>query len=273
MSRKLFCELGPWAYWLSSAKCRVTRRISDALSRDEFAAKRSEEPLPVLIYRHNSLILRRLGQVDMTLQENKAVNLALAAPHVSGVLLRPGETLSFWQLVGNPSARRGYRKGLTVGNGATGQGVGGGMCQFTNLLHWLALHSDLTITEHHHHDGYDLFPDFGRQVPFGVGTSIVYNYLDYRLRNDTVRTYQLLTWVDGEYLRGELRADLPQGVKYHLHAENERFVQEDGVVYRLGQVWREAVDPATGNVTARGLLRENHARVMYDTAELLIEKV
>jgi vancomycin resistance protein VanW len=30
--------------------------------------------------------------------------------------------------------------------------VGGGLCQFTNLLHWVALHSPLEIAEHHHHD-------------------------------------------------------------------------------------------------------------------------
>ncbi len=33
------------------------------------------------------------------------------------------------------------------------------MCQFTNLLHWMALHSPLTVTEHHRHSGLDLFPD------------------------------------------------------------------------------------------------------------------
>ena len=45
-------------------------------------------------------------------------------------------------------------------------------------------------------------------------------------------------------------------------------VRENGVVYRVGQVWREAVDPRTGVRVERTLLRENHARVMYDTAGL-----
>jgi len=46
-------------------------------------------------------VLRRtLGNVDLQLQENKAVNLSLAAPHINGVLIRPGETFSFWHLVG-----------------------------------------------------------------------------------------------------------------------------------------------------------------------------
>lgn len=270
MGRRLFCEMGPWAYALSSAKCRLARHVADAARRETLAGARQEEPLPVCVYRHASLIRRKLGQVDMTLQENKAVNLALAAPAVNGILIRPGETFSFWRLVGNPSARRGFQEGMTVGNGATGQGVGGGMCQFTNLLHWLALHSELTVAEHHHHDGYDLFPDCGRQVPFGVGTSIVYNYLDYRLRNDTARTYQLLTWSDGTYLRGELRADTAQSVKYHIHPEGERFVREGEAVYRLGQIWREGVDVVSGNRVFRTLLRENHARVLYDTAGLEI---
>lgn len=97
------------------------------------------------------------------------------------------------------------------------------MCQLSNLIHWLVLHSELTITEHHHHDGLDLFPDFGRQIPFGTGTSISYNYIDYRFRNDTRNTYQLRLWTDDEYLRGELRATEQQSRTFHIHAENEFF--------------------------------------------------
>jgi vancomycin resistance protein YoaR len=49
------------------------------------------------------------------------------------------------------------------------------------------------------------YSDFGRQIPFGTGTSISYNYLDYRVRNDSDNTFQLRLWVDDEYLCGELR--------------------------------------------------------------------
>ena len=57
------------------------------------------------ICRHSSLVRRTLGDVDPVLQENKAENLRLALPHVSGILIRPGETFSFWKLVGNCTAR------------------------------------------------------------------------------------------------------------------------------------------------------------------------
>ena len=69
-------------------------------------------------------------------------------------------------------------------------------CQLSNLLHWMVLHSDLTITEHHHHDRFDLFPDDGRQVPFGMGTSIVYNYLDYRVTNTSIKENAMITAIN-----------------------------------------------------------------------------
>lgn len=271
--RKLFCEIPPLAYSLSRQKCIALRRIRDFVSRTKFAHIQSDAVLPVLIYSHNSLIRRKLGNTEMGLQENKAVNLSLAAPKVNRIMIYPGETFSFWRLVGPDSEKRGYREGLTIANGRPSKGIGGGLCQFTNLIHWMVLHTELTIVEHHHHDGIDLFPDFKRQIPFGTGTSIVYNYLDYRFLNRTDRTYQLLVWSDGEYLRGELRADTPQNVSYHIHAEEEFFSEEDGAVYRNGLVYRDTIDKRTGSRLTSELIRRNHARVMYDTSDLVIRPI
>ena len=263
MARKLFCELCPFAYRLSTEKEIMKRRLKDALSHVAFAHERTSDQLPVVVYRHNSLIRRRLGNVNMQLQENKATNLALAVTHIDGLVIRPGETFSVWRQIGRTTARKGYKEGLTIAKDQPSQGIGGGLCQLSNLIHWMVLHSDLTIVEHHHHDGLDLFPDFGRQIPFGTGTSISYNYIDYRVRNDTDTPYQLRLRVDGEYLYGELRATDPQPHTFHIHAENEFFSREEGVVYRNGQVFRDTIDRATGRILSSDLIRTNHARVMY----------
>ena len=270
MKRKLFCEIAPWTYRLSVEKCILVRKIMDTLKTTRLAKEKSSEPLPVLVYRHASLIRRKLGNTDLSLQENKAVNLSLAAPKINGILIRPGETFSFWNLVGRDDARHGYKKGLTIAHGMPSSGVGGGLCQFTNLIPWMVLHSDLTITEHHHHDGIDLFPDYNRQIPFGTGTSIVYNYLDYRFRNDSQNTYQLLTYSDGEYLRGELRAVNALQYSYHIHSRDEHFSREDGVVYRNGIVERQIIDKNTGKCLKCDIIRRNHAKVMYDTSYLKV---
>ena len=267
MKRKLFCEISPFTYRLSIEKGILERKVKDFFGKTRFAKRRTGEPLPVVVYRHNSLIRRRLGNVDMQLQENKATNLALAVTHIDGLLIKPGETFSIWKLVGRTTQRKGYKEGLTIARGVPSKGIGGGMCQLSNLIHWMVLHSDLTITEHHHHDGLDLFPDFGRQIPFGTGTSISYNYIDYRVKNETANTYQLRLRVEGEYLCGELRAleHLPH--TFHIHAENEFFSREGGVVYRNGEVYRDIVDCATGRTLESQPIRTNHARVMYDLPE------
>lgn len=285
MSRKLFCELSPFTYRLSIEKGILKRHLKDFFGNIRFARERTETALPVSIYQHKSLIRRRLGNVDMQLQENKATNLALAVTRINGLLIRPGETFSVWKLVGRTTKRKGYKEGLTIAKGQPSKGIGGGLCQLSNLIHWMVLHSELTIVEHHHHDGLDLFPDFGRQIPFGTGTSISYNYIDYRVKNETANTYQLLLWVDGEYLCGELRATEQQPHTFHIHVENEYFSRErqqapagasgqaqtgdgtsemDYAVYRNGQVYRDVIDRVTGSVLESQLIRTNHAKVMYE---------
>lgn len=274
MKRKLFCEICPFTYRLSMEKEIMKRHLADLRQNTLFAQEQTKTSLPVLVYRHNSLIRRRLGNVNMQLQENKATNLALAAPRVDGLLIRPGETFSVWKRVGRTTRQKGYKEGLTIAKGQPSQGIGGGMCQLSNLIHWLILHSDLTITEHHHHDALDLFPDFGRQIPFGTGTSISYNYLDYRFRNDTTKTYQLRLCVDGEYLYGELRANEASPHTFHIHAENEFFSKEDDTIYRNGQVFRDTIDRNTGRLLDTQLIRTNHAKVMYELpASAIIQEV
>ncbi len=242
----------------------MIRRMRDFFSMERFATKKTEKVLPALLYKHKSLILRRLGKVDMRLQKNKAVNLSHASPHVDGVMIRPGETFSLWRLVGRTSAAKGYQEGLLIKQGEPSSGIGGGLCQLSNLIHWLVLHSPLDITERHHHDGFDLFPDFGRQVPFGVGTSISYNYLDYRFKNNTTQTFQLFIKVEGRFLCGELRAEHPLDIKYHIHAKDEHFRQIDKTWYREGEVWRTCIEKATGKQLSNELLQKNHAKVMYE---------
>ena len=263
MKRKLFCELSPTAYSISVLKCRLLRHIKNMLSATRFAKTRQKDALRCSVYKNNSLIRRKLGDVDPRLQDNKAINLAISAPKINGILIRPGETFSFWKLVGSVSKKKGYKTGLILKKGESSSGIGGGLCQFTNLIHWLVLHSPIDIVEHHHHDGFDLFPDFGRQIPFGTGTSIFYNYLDYRFKNNTNNTFQLLVYVTDTHLCGELRCDNELDITYHIKCEGERFVKREDGIYRIGTIYRETVNKRTGEVFERKLIKENNAKVMY----------
>ena len=268
MKRKLFCEISPLTYKISRMKNCMIRNIKNILNKN-LSGTYSTEKLPYVIYKHNSLIRRTLGNVNMQLQENKATNLSIAAPKISHILIRPNEEFSFWKCVGNPTAEKGYLEGLVVYSNGVGEGIGGGLCQMSNLIHWMILHSPLEITEHHHHDQIDMFPDHGRVVPFGTGTSVAYNYVDYRFKNNTKNTYQLIVYVTDKHLCGELRCDSILDKKVHIESVDEHFVREKDGIYRCGKIMRKVVDKNTGLVIDETCIKENHAKILYDESYVL----
>lgn len=211
---------------------------------------------------HKSLLLRQLGESEMWLQHNKVHNLRLACDLVDGVVIGPGETFSFNKVVGNASRRRGFVDGMKLSNGQARAGVGGGLCQLANLLVWMFMHSPLTMVERSEHS-FDPFPDNGRVLPWGVGCSIVYNYVDLVVRNDTDATFVLSTQVGEKYLEGEIRADLELPYSYSVHACNEEFLEYDGQFFRRNEIWRDVIDRRTGNIVGSELLKKNCALVKY----------
>ncbi|WP_434993196.1 VanW family protein [Arthrobacter sp. Ld5] len=271
MGRRLFGEISPLTYRIASERMILLRHLRNVRDRGSISSTRSEESLPITVYRHNSLIRRRLGNVETELQDNKAVSLGLTAPKIDGILIAPGERFSFWSLAGRCSAREGYREGLTISNGRPTRGMGGGMCQFTNLLHWMVLHSPLTVVEHHHHNGLDLFPDYNRQIPWGTGTSIAFNYLDYQVENRTDRTFQFRTWTTDEYLGGELRVDRELPMKFHIREHDAYFYEEGADVFRHNRISRIERDKRTGQVVSSALILENEGKVAYDRSLIRAE--
>ena len=261
MPRKLFCQLGPWAYWLSLRKEWLLRALRELFSGKRFASVRSRTPLPCIAADYRSLVRRPLPGVDPALQENKAVNVRLACERLDGLLVRPGETFSFWRLIGRPTAKKGYLDGLVIAQGRPGRGTGGGLCMLANAVNLLVLHSPLTVTERHHHTD-ALFPDVGRRVPFGTGTSVFYNNVDYQFRNDLDQTVQLCVRQDEGDLCAELRAERPFPCRYRLTEEGLHYEREGADWYRVSEVYRTSTDRTTG-AQRRELMLKNHSKVLY----------
>lgn len=265
MKRRLFCEINPFFYKISVEKEILRRKLRDMIHHTRFAETRKpEELLPHIVKGHTSPLIRRLHGVDIALQENKAENIRIASGKVNGLVIFPGETFSFWHTAGRPRAKDGYKNGLVIAGGQRFEsGVGGGMCQMANLIHWLVLNSPLTVTELHHHSD-ALFPDERRRIPFGTGTSIFYNYIDYRFRNDTDQPVQLVLWIENGELCGEMRSERAFPYRYKLVEENHHFRKEGTEYYRISQVYRLVIDRETNETIEKELLLDNHSRVLYD---------
>ncbi len=261
--RRLFCEMNPFFYWLSVKKETVKRHIKNILSRDCLAKEKSATPLACTVKAHSSVLVRRLHNVDLKLQENKVTNIELACQRINGIVIHPNETFSFWKLLGKTTAKKGYKEGLVIKKSGISSGIGGGLCQMANMIHWLVLNSPLTVTELHHHSD-ALFPDERRKVPFGTGTSINYNNLDYRFKNTTDQAVQILVWCEDGELKGELRSQSEFPFCYELVEENHHFKKRGNDYYRISQVYRLVTERTTLEPVAKELILDNHSLVMYD---------
>lgn len=212
------------------------------------------------VFQHNSLILRPLKEVDMYLQENKRKNLEIAVLCIDKVLIKPGETLSIWKLVGRPTKKKGYLEGLILNQGKIGKATGGGLCQLGNLLFWIFAHSPLTITERYRH-GFDVFPDVNRKVPFGAGATLSYNYIDLQVTNKTAYTFQIKLWLDKTHLNGKLISKEKIEKEYRIEERNHLIKQQFwGGYSRHNQIFQIEKDK---KLIREKLLVENHAIMMY----------
>ena len=255
-------ERGNLRLWLGVRYFCARRRLWWRTGRTAFARRRDGLDCPHLWAAHATPLMRKLKDVDMWMQENKVKNLTLTAACLDGMTLLPGESLSYWRCIGNPTRRKGYVEGMLLRNGRVVPGVGGGLCQCSNLLYWMTLHTPLTVAERHRH-GYDVFPDADRTQPFGSGATCFYNYLDLMIRNDTPWAWRLSLRVTEDCLEGEWRCAAPRTLRYEVYEKEHHFQGEYwGGYTRHNALYRRVFD-LEGTQVGDEFLCENHAVMMY----------
>lgn len=218
---------------------RVRREAQWFALRSALTRARAAEPLSYMVTAHATPLVRALQGVDLQLQHNKIVNLRIAAGCLDGIVLRPGQRLSFWQAVGVPSEQRGFLDGLALKRGKLDTGVAGGLCQMTNLLFWMALHMLLTVAERWRHS-YDVFPDSGRTQPFGSGAACAWPALDLQIVNPTEEEeYRLSVGVGATHLYGAWTCSRPLKDRFVVEEREHRIVHAGLNTYvRYNELWQ-----------------------------------
>lgn len=176
-------------------------------------------------------------------------NLVLACQAIDGTILRPGETFSFNQIVGERTADKGYQAAAVYSGGATVNELGGGVCQVASTIYYCALYADLEIVERSAHM---FLVDY---VPPGMDATIYWGSLDFKFRNNTDYPIRIdaschdgavhisLNGTDAKDYYVKMTYDIvgyqPSSVKYKVYAEGN----EKG--YYDGQVIQTAYDGYT----------------------------
>jgi len=229
-----------------------------------YAKNISKKLYSYILFTHSTPLLRKLKDVDMQLQYNKITNLKLGAKKLNGIVIKPGETFSYWKLIGKTTYKKGYLDGLVLCvDGTFKAGVGGGLCQLSNLIYWMTLHTNLTVTERYRHS-HDIFPDVNRSQPFGTGATCSYNSLDLQIYNGTSSEFQLVIYLTDDNLVGEWISSEESMNKYEVY-EKEHSITPGmfGGYVRNNIICRKVYNKNIGLIKDE-YITENHAYMTYN---------
>jgi len=107
-------------------------------------------------------------------------NISTGSSQFDGIVIMPGETFSFWSLLGPVTTERGYRFAGAIINGRSDENViGGGLCQVSTTIFNAISRQGYEIVERHAH-GYYI-----DRYPLGLDAAVFQPGNDFRWRNDT----------------------------------------------------------------------------------------
>ena len=140
---------------------------------------------------------------------NRITNVKLAAEKINGVILQPGQTFSYNDVVGQRTKANGFKEAGAYSNGQVVQEVGGGICQVSSTLYYCAMVSNLKIntrTCHYFPVAY-IEPGMDAAVSWGGPEFKFTNNRDYPIeikayvQNGSVTVEIWGTDVDGSYVK------------------------------------------------------------------------
>jgi vancomycin resistance protein YoaR len=122
---------------------------------------------------------------------DRHANISTGAAQFDGVVIMPGQTFSFWELLGPVTTARGYAfAGAIINNRSEDNVIGGGLCQVSTTIFNAVAAQGYEIVERHAH-GYYI-----DRYPIGYDAAVFDPGVDFRWRNDTANPVFLWSWSD-----------------------------------------------------------------------------
>ena len=155
--------------------------------------------------------------------EGKRHNIARALAQFDGLVIAPGETLSFWRRVGRPTERGGYKRAAALKARLLTEDIGGSICLASTLLYNAGLLAAMRITERSCHSvdsyGADRYFELGRD------SSVEYAYRDLRMRNELPASLLLRTRVEANAAVAEVWSARPLALRVEINVGEPLFVE------------------------------------------------
>ncbi len=122
-------------------------------------------------------------------------NISTGSSQFDGVVILPGQTFSFWELLGPVTVERGYAfAGAIINNRSDENVIGGGLCQVSTTMFNAVAKLGYEIVERHAH-GYYI-----DRYPIGLDAAVFEPGVDFKWTNDTDAPVFLWSWNDATSL-------------------------------------------------------------------------
>ena len=118
------------------------------------------------------------------------VNQGRAAKLLNGTIVKPGETFSFNDTVGERTVANGFTTGTVINGGVFREELGGGVSQVVTTTYNAAFFGGMDDVEHHPHAFYI------NRYPVGREATVYYGSLDLRWKNSTKYGVLIRAWVN-----------------------------------------------------------------------------
>ena len=150
-------------------------------------------------------------------------NVNVALGEFNGMVVEPGEEVSFNDVTGEKTPERGYQKAKIILNGVYVDGYGGGACQASTTLYNALILADVEILEVNPHS----LPV--SYVPLAFDAMVSEGYSDLKFKNNFETPIYIKTWGDETRAYVEIYGEpLGEGFEIRRRAEFVEALPHDG---------------------------------------------
>jgi vancomycin resistance protein YoaR len=110
-------------------------------------------------------------------QQKRGKNIDNASQKLDGIVISPGELLSFNDIIGERSESNGFEKSWEIFKGEMVEGVGGGTCQVASTFHAATFFAGFDVLERLPHSRPSAY------IPMGLDSTVVFPAVDLKVRN------------------------------------------------------------------------------------------
>ncbi|WP_242966874.1 VanW family protein [Desulfosporosinus sp. FKA] len=154
-------------------------------------------------------------------QTARTENVQLAAKSLDMAVIKPGDILSFNNIVGERTVAGGYKDAYIIVNGKFIPGLAGGICQVSSTLYNTGLLADLSVVQRTNHDLAITY------APLGQDATVAYPDLDLKFRNNTGGYVLVRTRTTSNTLTIDLYGKVKPGQEVAITDTTESVVQPD----------------------------------------------